>query len=190
MTAKTALILLDLQNGIVPRFVKDNSYLLLVSAAIAASRTADIPIIYIKTSFRPHYPEISSRNLMFSGIPSSGNFIEGSSSVEISSEIAPCDGDIVVTKRRVSAFSGSDLDCILRGLEITELVLAGIATSGAVLSTVREAADLDYGVVVLGDCCLDGDEEVHRVLVEKVFPRQARVLESKEWIEEIGGRKE
>jgi nicotinamidase-related amidase len=50
-----------------------------------------------------------------------------------------------------------------------------------VLSTLRQAADLDYGLVVLADGCLDTDPEVHRVLTEKVFPRQADVLSVAEW---------
>ncbi len=84
--------------------------------------------------------------------------------------------EVVVTKRRVSAFSGSDLEVVLRAQGIQHLVLTGIATSGVVLSTLREAADKDYRLTVLADCCADGDEEVHRVLTTKVFPRQADVL--------------
>jgi nicotinamidase-related amidase len=60
-------------------------------------------------------------------------------------------------------------------------VLAGIATSGVVLSTVRQAADMDYRLTVLSDGCLDADPEVHRVLTEKVFPRQAEVSTVAEW---------
>jgi nicotinamidase-related amidase len=88
---------------------------------------------------------------------------------------------VVVTKRRVSAFTGSDLEVVLRSQEIGKLVLAGISTSGVVLSTLREAADKDYELVVLSDCCADGDPEVHRVLLEKVFPRQAEVLDAESW---------
>jgi nicotinamidase-related amidase len=62
-------------------------------------------------------------------------------------------------------------------------VLAGIATSGVVLSTVRDAADRDYELVVLSDCCVDSDPEVHRLLLERVFPRQARVITSAVWID-------
>ena len=58
-----------------------------------------------------------------------------------------------------------------------------MATSGVVLSTVRQAADLDYRLVVLADGCLDADPEVHRVLTEKVFPRQADVLTVADWIQ-------
>ncbi len=79
------------------------------------------------------------------------------------------------------AFAGSDLDLILRSQGIRTLVFTGIATSGVVLSTLREAADLDYQLLVLGDCCIDNDSEVHKVLLEKVFPRQAEVLVAEAW---------
>lgn len=70
---------------------------------------------------------------------------------------------------------------LLRGAGADSLVLAGISTSGVVLSTVRQAADLDYRLTVLADACADGDHEVHRVLLEKVFPRQAVVTTTDEW---------
>lgn len=87
----------------------------------------------------------------------------------------------MVTKRRVSAFTGSDLQVLLRALEVGTLVLTGIATSGVVLSTLRQAADLDYQLVVLSDGCLDAEPEVHRVLTEKIFPRQADVRLIADW---------
>jgi nicotinamidase-related amidase len=64
---------------------------------------------------------------------------------------------------------------------VTTLVLGGIATSGVVLSTVRDAADRDYQITVLEDLCLDGDEEVHRVLTQKVFTSQAEVMTAVDW---------
>jgi len=76
---------------------------------------------------------------------------------------------------------------VLRAANIDTLVLTGIATSGVVLSTLRQAADLDYRLVVLSDACLDSDAEVHRVLMEKVFPRQADVVTVNEWVE-LGAR--
>ena len=61
------------------------------------------------------------------------------------------------------------------------LVLAGIATSGVVLSTLRQAADLDYRLTVRAGGCLDADPEVHQVLLGKLFPRQAEVASVAEW---------
>jgi len=58
-------------------------------------------------------------------------------------------------------------------------------TSGVVLSTLRQAADLDYKLIVLADACLDADAEVHRVLTEKVFPRQADVLSVESWVQQL-----
>jgi nicotinamidase-related amidase len=83
----------------------------------------------------------------------------------------------------VSAFSGSDLDVVLRSLDVDSLVLTGIATSGVVLSTLRQAADLDFGLTVLSDLCADNDPEVHRILMDKVFPRQAAVITATEWVD-------
>jgi nicotinamidase-related amidase len=60
---------------------------------------------------------------------------------------------------------------------VDTLVLAGISTSGVVLSTTRDAADRDFRLLVLADCCADPDPDVHRVLIEKVLPRQAEVID-------------
>ena len=107
---------------------------------------------------------------------------------EIHSAVTPQSGDIVVTKSRVGPFSTTDLDAILKAKSIETLVLMGIRTSGVVLSTVRWAADIDYRLIVLSDCCADRDEEVQRVLMGKVFPflGQATVLTSKEFLQALG----
>lgn len=185
--SKTALILLDFQDGILNGHFKDQKadYLSHASTTIKKAREAGIHIIHVKTSFRLGHPDVSKRNRILAPVAANGLFVEGDATVAIAQEVAPVERDIVVNKRRVSAFSGSDLDTVLRSLEVDTLVFAGVATSGAVLSTVRQAADLDFHLVVLGDLCLDPDDEVHRVLVEKVFPRQGRVLSAEDWIKEI-----
>ncbi len=138
-------------------------------------------MIHVVVGFRTGHPEISSRNKAFSALPRFGGFTQGEPGTEIHPDIAPQPGDIVVTKKRVSAFAGSDLDLVLRAGGVDSLVLTGIATSGVVLSTLRQAADLDFELTVLTDGCLDTDPEVHRVLTEKVFPRQAEVTTIDEW---------
>jgi len=181
MTA--ALLVMDVQERIVARFGDPRDYLDRLGLAISAARDAGIPVIYVVVGFRPGHPEVSARNKTFAALASSEAFAGADPAARVHPAVAPDPADLVLTKRRVSAFAGSDLDVLLRGLAADTLVLAGIATSGVVLSTLRQAADLDYRLVVLADGCLDADAEVHRVLTEKVFPRQADVRTVAEWAE-------
>jgi nicotinamidase-related amidase len=178
--SNSALLVMDIQRSIVERFPSDD-HLPRLRDVIDTARSAGVPVIYVVVGFRPGHPEISKRNKSFGARIGSGTFVTGDAGAEIHPDVAPAPGDTVVTKRRVSAFAGSDLDMVLRAGEIDTLVLTGIATSGVVLSTVRQAADLDYRITVLADGCLDSDPEVHRVLTEKVFPRQADVISVADW---------
>jgi nicotinamidase-related amidase len=181
MSDVTVLLVMDVQRGTLERFGDDPGYRSRLSQAITAARAAGMPVIYVVIGFRPGHPEISRRNRTFATVAASGAYVQGSPAAEIHPAVAPAPGDVIVTKRRVSAFAGSDLDVVLRGLGAGTLVLTGIATSWVVLSTLRYAAYQDYELVVLADACLDGDPEVHRVLTEKVFPRQAGVRTVAEW---------
>jgi nicotinamidase-related amidase len=182
----TALLIMDYQNSIVTQIAKTHPDLLDKAAAVlAAARNAGLPIIYIVVSFREGYPEVSPRNHSFSAIRGSGRLLAGSPDTEVHPQVGPRPGEIVVAKHRVGAFSTTPLETILRAHDVTSLILCGIATSGVVLSTVRWAADMDYDLVIVEDCCADGDEEVHRVLTQKVFPRQARVVSANEVIEDL-----
>ncbi|HEY3904275.1 MAG TPA: isochorismatase family cysteine hydrolase [Streptosporangiaceae bacterium] len=178
---RTALLVMDVQRGIVERFADDPGYLDRLATAITKARAAGLPVIYVTISFRHGHPEISARNKSFSAIMTGGGYTHDDPATRVHPAVAPQQGDIVVIKRRVSAFTGSDLEVVLRGLGIGTLVLTGISTSGVVLSTLRQAADLDYQLVVLSDACLDLDSEVHRVLTEKIFPRQADVRATSDW---------
>ncbi|MGX1908035.1 cysteine hydrolase family protein [Streptomyces phaeochromogenes] len=180
-----ALLVMDVQQVVVDRH-PDPDYLPRLRKAVDAARAAGVPVIYVVVGFRPGYPEISARNKMFgrlAGASAAGGAGAGGEELatRVHPDVAPGPGEVVVTKRRVSAFSGSDLDVVLRAGDISHLVLTGIATSGVVLSTLRQAADLDFGLTVLADGCLDSDAEVHRLLTEKVFPQQAEVTTVTDW---------
>jgi nicotinamidase-related amidase len=177
----TALLIMDVQQSIVERFTRDGGYLDRLATAIAAARSAGVGVTYVTVAFRPGYPEISERNKSFSAIAGTGRFTDGDPGMQIPAVVAPAPGEVTVTKRRVSAFTGSDLEVLLRARGTGHLVLAGIATSGVVLSTLRQAADLDYQLTVLADGCLDADPEVHQTLLGKVFPRQAEVITIADW---------
>jgi nicotinamidase-related amidase len=180
-TQNTALLVMDMQSAILGMFPDATALIANVAKAIANAHAIKIPVIYITVGFRAGTPEISMSNKGFAASKERFANVSPEEFMKIDPALAPQSGDITVAKRRVSAFTGSDLEVILRAQGIQHIVLTGIATSGVVLSTVREAADKDYHITVLADCCADGDEEVHRVLTTKVFPRQADVIMVKEW---------
>lgn len=185
---RAALLSLDLQNAIVSIYTKgQDQFLPRVAAVLNAARTCNMSVIHVQVWFRPGLPEIGSRNPMFAAIKNSPQWqqIFQGTPGSIHPAVAPQGEDIVVTKHRVSAFTGTDLEMILRAQEIETLILMGIATSGVVLATLLHACDADYRVIVVKDCCADHDLEVHDCLTGKVFPRPATVVSAAELIEAL-----
>ena len=181
---RTALLLMDLQQSL-QQIYPDDGLLERIRTALAAALHAGLPVVWVRVCFRRGYPEVSPNNMRFSEMRRTGRLVEGDPGSDIHPSLDVQPQDVVVTKRRIGAFAGSDLEMVLRAAGIETLVLAGVATSGVVLSTVRLAADLDYRLTVLADGCTDTDPEVHRVLTEKVFPRQAAVQTVAAWVESL-----
>jgi nicotinamidase-related amidase len=179
---QTALLVMDMQNVIVSRFAEKTNLLLPIQKAVEAARRNSIPVIFVRLAFSEGYPESNPQNKAFSAISKWGGMIISDEATQIHKSVQPGPKEPVVTKYRVSAFAGSNLEVILRSRQIETLILCGISTSGVVLSTLREAADKDYALTVLSDACLDADPEVHRILTEKVFPKQANVMTVYDWI--------
>lgn len=182
--SKSALLVMDVQENIVGRLT-DPDVVPRVARAVAAARGAGVPVLHVVLGFRAGHPEVDPANQGFGALPP-GAFTPDDPGAAIHAAVAPRDGETVVVKKRVSAFAGSDLRMLLCAAGIDHLVLTGIATSGVVLSTVRQAADLDYRLTVLSDGCADADPETHRVLTEKVFPRQAEVTTVDAWAKTLG----
>lgn len=170
---RSAFLVMDYQTGIadIPE----------AAPAVAATarllehmRSIGIPVIHVIVGFREGYPEIADANPMFAGIRDAGRLI----APQVIDALRPLPSEPVVTKRRVSAMSETELPALLRAYGCDHLILAGVATSGVILSTVRGGADLDYRLTVVSDCCFDRDAEVHDFLTTRILPRQARVVES------------
>ena len=154
---RTVIMPMDFQNGIVDTVATDPAGVVeRASRALAVARGAGVPVLYV--------------------VHRGGRFAEGGPDAEIAPALAPREGEQVLAKTKAGAFSTTGLDVVLRELGRDSLVLLGVATSGCVLSTLRWAADTGYAVTVVADACDDRDPEVHRVLTEKVFPRQAQVV--------------
>ena len=157
---KTAVLIMDYQIRIFNFFPQEIQDGLTARANKVLARRKGIPVIYIEVVRGDRTPEHA-----------------------ILAQVTPQAGDVVLTKHRMGPFSTTDLNERLKKLGIETLVLMGVASSGCVLSTVRWAADIDYKLIVLSDCCADRDDEVQRVLMEKIFPGQATVTAAKEFIE-------
>ncbi|WP_157157366.1 cysteine hydrolase family protein [Diaminobutyricimonas sp. LJ205] len=183
---KSALLLMDFMPIVVPAFGGDDNVLARANEASARAREKGVPVIHVRVRFRPGYPEVDASNRIFGPLSEAFDFTEANPATGVHELVDVEASDILVTKRRVSAFAGSDLQELLRGFGVREIALSGVATSGVVLSTLRQAADLDYRIVVLEDACADDDPEVHSVLTEKVFPRQAEVTSTANWISALG----
>jgi nicotinamidase-related amidase len=148
-------------------------------AAIVVARAAGVQVGYVRVAFTAQdYAAVTSRNKSFGRLAGGGYLLDGTPEADVHPDLAPIDGDIVVTKTRVGAFSTTRLALLLNAHDVDTLVLAGLSTSGVVLSTLRDAADRDYRILVLADCCDDPNAESHRVLIDHVFPRQADIIES------------
>ena len=150
-----------------------------------AARDAGLFVCYCATVFRPGYVEISERNKTFRERKHSGQPPIDDPVQLIHPAVLPAAGEVVVGKHRVNALYGTALDPILRANDIDTLIILGYATSGVVLSTTRYAADLDYRLVVVEDCCADQDPEVHNFLTQRIFPRQAEVVSATDVMEAL-----
>ena len=188
---KTALLMADFSAGNMAQnpVVKERHTFERAGEVLEAARNAGLFVTYCISHFRPGYPEIPAHNNPRSAMRSSGEVLPADPAMLIHPSVKPREGEPVIAKHRTSAFSGSSFETILRSRGIETIMLMGHATSGVILSTVRLAADLDYHLIVVEDGCADRDTEVHKVLMEKVFPRQGTVVSSKDLVAALSALK-
>lgn len=181
----TAVLAMDCQSGLVSVYAKSqDDFIMRASSVLRAARALGMLVVHVQVGFRPGLPEMSSRNKLLGAIKSSKQhqeFFQGSSGA-IHPALGPEAADIIVTKHRVSAFVGTDLEMILGTNEIDSIVLFGIATSGVVLSTLLEASDKDYRLTVIADCCADRDTELHKTLIDRLFPARGDVINAEAFV--------
>lgn len=158
-----ALIVIDLQEGIVglPN-LQDRHEIVSRSAELARGfRRRDLPVVLVNvTAAAPGRTDAGKHNFSF---PLGW--------ADLVPELEKQEGDLLITKQRRGAFLGTKLNELLRGRGVTQLFLAGIATSAGVESTARSADDLGYNVVFVVDAMTDRDPEVHQFCVQKIFPK-------------------
>jgi nicotinamidase-related amidase len=182
LDAVTALVLIDLQKGIVGLQLAHPGAQIVGRAARLASafREKKLPVVLVNVSgMAPGRTEAAPPNL--AAFPADW--------ADLVPELGRQPGDHIVTKQRVGAFLGTDLDAYLRQRGVTQIVLAGIATSSGVESTARSAHDLGYTVTLVVDAMTDRSDEMHRHSAEKVFPRLGETTQTDEVLKLLNERR-
>lgn len=178
----TALIIGDIQRGITGAYPFARRVVAPLTDLLPRARAAGIVVVFVHMAFRPNRADLPPGNALYASFFDSGDaFHEGTSGTMIDLPTMP--GDIVVMKRRASAFTGTDLDLVLRAHSVETIAIAGVATSAMVAATFYEAADRDYRITILRDGCADSDPTTHDFFMDKVFPsRGAEVVSCSEWL--------
>ena len=173
----TALILIDLQNGVVGRNTAPHPAELVVansSRLAEAFRAHAAPVVYVRVDLNDFLKLHVDQPMTMGDKPLPA----------VASEIAPSagflPGDLLLTKRHWGAFAGTDLEQQLKARGVDTVVLTGISTNIGVESTARQGAGLGFGFVLVEDACSAQDAEQHRFAFENIFPRLARVRSTDE----------
>ncbi len=176
---RTALLAMDFQNAIVAIAPEPDALVERVKGAIADVRAAGGTIGYVRVAFtEDDWAQIPETNKTFSAVAAAKIMHHEDDATQIDARVAPEDGDIVVRKIRFGSVSTTDLHQQFQDRGIDTLILSGISTGGVVLSTLIDAADRDYRVYLLTDGVADPHPEVHRVLVNEVFPSRAHLIDT------------
>ena len=184
---RLALVLLDLQNyGVHP----DGYWMLRMPEgvdritpsiartvdALEVARAAGIAIMHVGNAWREGHPDINAYAPWMREAKDAGRSVEDTWGTEFFEPVAPRDGEFVVHKRAVSAFSGTELDRLLRVRDLSTVALAGSITNMAVEGTAREASDRGYRVIILGDCCESVSDEWQDFSMTQILPLIAQVV--------------
>ena len=179
--AKTALVVIDLQRGIVaPPSAPHSSTDVVARAAqmAAALRKAGGTVVFVHVT--PSADGKDGLKPITDAPVGAGGRTLPPDWAEIVPELAPQPSDVIITKRQWGAFYGTELDLQLRRRGVDTIVLCGISTSIGVESTARDAYERGYNQIFVEDAMAARDVEEHRHTVRSLFPRIGRVRATEE----------
>jgi len=186
-----ALLVMDYQNDIVhekgafagwgiPAHVKQQNAVENTKQLLDAARKAGIRVVYVTVEYSPGYPELANAKTPMAAGLKGGALIKGSWGAQIHDELKPLPTERIVTKSRISPFTNPALHDALKGTQT--LILAGVATNFVVEATTRAAADQDYAVIIVEDCCASMNQQMHEFTLKNILPNLATISSSKEVI--------
>lgn len=177
--SRLALLLLDFQYGVLDTVRNSADVLSRAEVALCWARQQRVQVAHVRVAFTEEdFARVPAHNKALRQVVESRRFADGSREAAIHSRVAPQGRELVVRKTRFGAFSTTQLHRLLQELGIDTLILAGISTSGVVLSTVRDALDRDYEIYVLADSIADHDPQLHDALVERLLRQSVNVIDT------------
>jgi len=192
---ETALVLIEFQNdftteggifhGAVKGVMDSNNMLQNTVDTVKAAREAGVNVIFIPISFTEDYHEVTPTPYgIMKGVVDNGAFKKNTWGTEITDVLKPENEDIIIEgKRSFCGFASTNLDFILRGRNIKNVVLSGFLTNCCVESTMRNAYDKGYNVITLTDCCATLSQEEHDNALKNDFPMFSQPMTHTAFIE-------
>ena len=178
--ASTALVLIDLQCGIVGMDCAPRTGAATVTAGKALAdrfRAAGAPVVLVRVAFAPDFSD-APPGKVDRALPAPPGGLPATWSDLVAGLAQP--GDLLITKRQWGAFTGTELDIVLRRRGVRTIVLGGIATNFGVESTARHAWELGYDVVIAEDACTTVASDLHDFAIAHVLPRVSRIVQASE----------
>jgi biuret amidohydrolase len=191
--AKTALLILDVQNELVDprgkvgregfaRVVEERALIPRIATVLTTVRERGFPVAFVNVGFRADYADAISRSARLQRLRKLNAIVAGTWATDFPEAIAPLPSEIVYTKRAVNPFFNTGLESWLHRNGVDTVALCGVYTHMVVDSAARHADDAGLHVRVLEDCCASPDPELHRVEVEKILPLFGQVISSAEFL--------
>jgi nicotinamidase-related amidase len=182
--AKTAVLSMDIQQAPVrksPMF-RERNVGQAAKSVLGAARKKGILVIHVAIDYQPAFFSPKNKFLQKIRIPIlSAPGVDVGELLEIVDEVKPVGDEPVILKPRMNPFFGTALDSMLRSRDIDTVVLMGVATEYVVEAAARHAADADYRVIVLEDCCAAFSDEAHRVAID-IMDHLATIATSADFI--------
>jgi len=188
MAAENAIILIDLVNDMVAPdgklarrgyhdFITRHGVAAALARALGFARGAGWLVVHVRIAFSPSYAEHPAGSPLFGAAKQFGALRAGDAGTEFNEIARPEAGETVITKTRISAFFGTNLESLLRNNGVRNVFIAGVGTDMAVQSTARDAHDRDFAVHILADCCGAGSDEDHTVSIN-TLRKLGKIVES------------
>ena len=165
--------------------VKEKRAIENTARVLAAARNVGLTVVHVAVAWRPGHQEANRSAPLFAGVGEANALVEGSWGGDFHPVLRPAEDELVITKRGVSALTGTELDRLLRLRDVNVLVLTGFATNFVVEGTARDAVDRGYRVIVLSDCCASFSDEMHRFALDAILPQLGTVTTSGEFINSL-----